>query len=86
MRVAEQGNRVGAPIDLGGAPTSLAVGDGAVWVVDPAQGVLERLDAPGGASPEPIDVGAGAGPVAYGRRHAVGRAARAPERPARRCR
>jgi DNA-binding SARP family transcriptional activator/ABC-type branched-subunit amino acid transport system substrate-binding protein len=65
VHVAEQGNRIGVPIDLGGEATSLAVGDGAVWVVDPAQGLLERLDGAGGGSPEPIDVGAGAGPVAF---------------------
>src|SRR5204863_50689 len=65
VRIAEQDSSGGAPIDVGDTGgASLAAGGGAVWVVDAAQGILERYDDPGGKRSEPIDVGAGAGPVA----------------------
>jgi DNA-binding SARP family transcriptional activator len=66
VRVAEQASTVGPPIDVGDTGgSSLAVGGGAIWLVDAAQGILERFDDPGGARAEPIEVGAGAGPVVY---------------------
>jgi DNA-binding SARP family transcriptional activator len=67
VRVAEQQSALGAPINVGDTGgSSLATGGGAVWVVDAAQGILERYDDRDGTRSEPIDVGAGAGPVAYG--------------------
>jgi hypothetical protein len=67
VRIADRDSAVGAPIDVGdtGAST-LAAGGGGVWVVDAAQGILERYDDPSGTRSEPIDVGTGAGPIAYG--------------------
>jgi DNA-binding SARP family transcriptional activator len=66
VRVSEEDSAVGAPIDVGDTNgSSLAAGGDAVWVVDAAQGILERYADPGGARSEPVDVGAGAGPVAY---------------------
>jgi DNA-binding SARP family transcriptional activator len=67
VRIAERSGAVGVPIDLGDSgASSLAVGGGAVWVVDSAAGVLERVDPRGAGRGAPIEVGAGAGPVAYG--------------------
>jgi DNA-binding SARP family transcriptional activator/ABC-type branched-subunit amino acid transport system substrate-binding protein len=67
VRVDERESKVGAPIDVGDTGgSSLTAGGGAVWVVDPAQGILDRYDDLDGTRGEPIDVGAGAGPVAYG--------------------
>jgi len=66
VRVGEGDSSAGAPIDVGDTgEASLAAGGGAIWVVDAAQGVLERYADPSGSRSEPIDVGAGAGPVAY---------------------
>nr|MBA3327840.1 PQQ-binding-like beta-propeller repeat protein [Solirubrobacterales bacterium] len=35
---------IGAPVDVGASPVSIAVGAGAVWVVDAARGTLIRVD------------------------------------------
>jgi streptogramin lyase len=67
--------RAGAPVDLGRSPSALAVGGGAVWVVDAAARTLTRVDAatrragrrvavPGG--PFAVAVGEGAAWVAAG--------------------
>ena len=66
VRVRERGSRAGTPIDVGDiGEASLAAGGGAIWVVDAAQGILQRYADASGSRSEPIDVGAGAGPVAY---------------------
>ena len=66
VRIAERDSSAGAPIDAGDTgDASLAAGGGGIWVVDAAQGILQRYADPGGSRSEPIDVGAGAGPIAY---------------------
>ena len=67
VRVDERESKLGAPINVGDTGgSSLAAGGGAIWVVDTPQGILDRYDDVDGTRGEPIDVGAGAGPVAYG--------------------
>ena len=64
--VDERGTRVGTPVDLGATEaTSMTVGGGAVWLSDPGDGTLIRIDDTTGAL-QRIRVGAGIGAVAYG--------------------
>jgi len=68
--------RLGRPIEVGGTPSAIAVGDGSVWVADNVGGTVSRIDAAGGevegerirvgAGPEAIAVGEGAVWVASG--------------------
>jgi DNA-binding SARP family transcriptional activator/ABC-type branched-subunit amino acid transport system substrate-binding protein len=60
-------NRVGVPIDVSVAEVgSLAVGGGALWVTDPAAGLLWRIQPGVEVRRRAIRVGAGAGAVAFG--------------------
>ena len=65
--ISARTNRAGAPIDVPvGEAGSLAIGGGALWVTDPAGGVLWRVQPGVEVRRRAIRVGVGAGAVAFG--------------------
>jgi DNA-binding beta-propeller fold protein YncE len=58
---------VGRPIQLGGAPSAVAAGEGSVWVSNAGDGTVQRID-PDAQSfdGDPIDVGGAPAGVAVG--------------------
>jgi DNA-binding SARP family transcriptional activator/ABC-type branched-subunit amino acid transport system substrate-binding protein len=65
--ISAQSNRAGVPIDVPVADIgSFAVGGGALWVTDPAAGVLWRIEPGTEVRRRAIRVGNGAGAVVYG--------------------
>lgn len=55
------------PIEVGGAPSAIAVGEGSVWVADNVGGTVSRIDAASGElDGDPIRVGAGPVGIAIG--------------------
>ena len=64
MRITRGGASV-TPIDVGNDPSGIAVGMGATWVSDDADGTVSRIDSTGGVSAI-ITVGPGASGIAVG--------------------
>jgi peptide/nickel transport system substrate-binding protein len=65
-RLDPQSGRVLDDIALGTFPTSLALGDGSVWVSDGADGTVSRIEASSDAVAHTIAVGSGASGIAVG--------------------
>ncbi|MEZ0284888.1 MAG: BTAD domain-containing putative transcriptional regulator, partial [Thermoleophilia bacterium] len=58
--------RAGAPVDIGGSPSQLALAAGAVWVGDVSSGALKRIDPATGAVVQTVPLGGGPDGVAAG--------------------
>ena len=59
-------NRLVADVPVGNGPTSVAAGDGAVWVVNSFDDTVSRIDAETGGVVQRIDVGGDPGGIAVG--------------------
>ncbi|MEX2106084.1 MAG: hypothetical protein WD810_04230 [Solirubrobacterales bacterium] len=60
------GDAVGKPLRLGAGISGVAVGAGSVWVSDPPDGEVLRIDPKTGTVVDRIDVGGRPGPIAFG--------------------
>lgn len=58
--------RVGTQVSLAGAPTSVAVGEGAVWVADATAGTVSRIDPRARSVVQTISVGSSPSGIAVG--------------------
>jgi peptide/nickel transport system substrate-binding protein len=61
-----ESNRIVADVPVGNGPTSIAVGEGAVWVVNSMDETVSRVDPETGGVVQRIDVGGDPGGIAVG--------------------
>jgi len=59
-------NRKVAEVPVGNGPTSVAVGEGSVWVTNALEGTVSRIDPRTGSELQRIDVGGDPSGIAYG--------------------
>ena len=64
--VDSRSGRAGAPVDVGGSPSQVALTPGAVWVGDVSTGALKRIDPEKGVVVQTIPLGSGPDGIAAG--------------------